>query len=95
MRKLFLAAAVAVLSASLPAAVSAQTPAAAGVSVNSGKMLYSSNGQRVGAVYRVTAEGDPQVILSGKLVTIPASTLSEVDGKLTTSLARKDIGRAK
>jgi hypothetical protein len=94
MRKLFLAAAMAVLSASLPVAVSAQAPAA-GVSVNPGKMLYSSNGQRVGAVYRVNAEGDPQIILSGKLVTIPASTLSEVEGKLTTSLARKDIGRAK
>jgi hypothetical protein len=92
---MFFAAAMAALSVSAPVAVFAQAPAATGVSVNPGKMLYSSNGQRVGAVYRVNAEGDPQIILSGKLVTIPASTLSEVDGKLTTSLARKDIGRAK
>ena len=72
----------------------AEAPAAA-VAVNAGKMLYSSNGQRVAAIYRVNAEGNPQVILNGKLVTVPASTLSDVNGKVTTSLTKSELGRAK
>jgi hypothetical protein len=65
--------------------------AAAPVQVSAGKMLYASNGYRLAPVYRVNAEGNPQVILDGKLVTIPASTLSDVNGKVTTSLSKKDI----
>jgi hypothetical protein len=75
--------------------VRAATDAAAGsVAVNAGKMLYASNGQRIAAIYRVTAEGNPQVILNGKLVTVPASTLSDVNGKVTTSLTKSELGRA-
>lgn len=75
--------------------VRAATDAAAGsVALNAGKMLYASNGQRIAAIYRVTADGNPQVILNGKLVTVPASTLSDVNGKVTTSLSKADIGRA-
>ncbi len=67
----------------------------AGVQVDTGKMLYSSTGNRIASVYRVTSEGNPQVILDGRLVTVPASTLSEVDGKLTTSLTKRDLARSK
>jgi hypothetical protein len=75
--------------------VRAATDSAAGaVAVNPGKMLYAANGQRIAAIYRVTSEGNPQVILNGKLVTIPASTLSDVGGKVTTSLSKQDLGRA-
>jgi hypothetical protein len=75
--------------------VRAATDAAAGaVAVNAGKMLYASNGQRIAAIYRVTADGNPQVILNGKLVTVPASTLSDVNGKVTTSLTKQELGRA-
>jgi hypothetical protein len=75
--------------------VRAATDAAAGaVAVNAGKMLYASNGQRIAAIYRVTSEGNPQVILNGKLVTVPASTLSDVNGKVTTSLSKQELGRA-
>jgi hypothetical protein len=66
----------------------------ASVAVNAGKMLYGSNGQRIAAIYRVNAAGAPQVILDGKLVTVPAGTLSDVNGKITTSLTKKDLGRA-
>ncbi len=76
--------------------VRAATDAAAGsVAVNAGKMLYASNGQRIAAIYRVSAEGNPQVILNGKLVTVPSSTLSDVNGKVTTSLTKSELGRAK
>lgn len=76
--------------------VRAATDAAASgaVAVNPGKMLYASNGQRVATIYRVTAEGNPQVILNGKLVTVPAASLSDVGGKVTTSMSKVELGRA-
>ena len=73
----------------------AAVAAAGTVAINAGKMLYSSNGQRVAAIYRVNAEGNPQVILNGKLITVPSSTLSDVNGKVTTSLTKQELGRAK
>jgi hypothetical protein len=104
MKKLAALAAVATLAVfATPAAFAAEssqsvraaTDAAAGsVAINAGKMLYASNGQRIAAIYRVTADGNPQVILNGKLVTVPASTLSDVNGKVTTSLSKADLGRA-
>ena len=91
-----LASPVAVFAAESSQSVRAATDAAAGtVAINAGKMLYSSNGQRVAAIYRVNAEGNPQVILNGKLITVPSSTLSDVNGKVTTSLTKQELGRAK
>ena len=56
-----------------------------------GQMLMSSNGARLGEVNRVTADGSPQIIIDGKLVTVPASTLSTVNGHLTTSLTKSQV----
>lgn len=56
-----------------------------------GKMLIAANGTRLGSVYRVGADGSAQVIIDGKMVTVPASTLSEADGKLTTSLSKNEV----
>jgi len=67
----------------------------AGVEVDAGKMLYSGTGHRIASVYRVTSEGNPQVILDGRLITVPSTTLSEVNGKLTTSLSKRDLARSK
>lgn len=75
--------------------VRAEVAAASTVTVTAGKMLYGANGQRVAAVYRVNSAGEPQVILNGKLVTVPASSLSEVNGKLTTSLTKSEIAKAR
>ncbi|HEY0958385.1 MAG TPA: hypothetical protein VGE05_03825 [Novosphingobium sp.] len=86
-----LAMAVALVAVGAPVHVAAQ--AATTVSVSAGMMLYDAAGLRIGKVYRVNASGDPQVILDGRLVTVPAATLSDAGGKLTTSLARKDVGR--
>lgn len=60
-----------------------------------GKMLVASNGARLGAVYRVTGDGSAQVIIDGKMVTVPASTLSVVDGKLTTTLSKSEVRKLK
>lgn len=57
-------------------------------------MLYSSDGRRIGRVNRLDANGNPQIILNARLITISAETLSEVDGKLTTSLTHKEAKSA-
>jgi hypothetical protein len=72
------------------ASLSAAAEEAAGVAAE-GKMLLTSNGARLGAVYRVTSDGSAQVVVDGKMVTVPASTLSLVEGKLMTSLSKSDI----
>lgn len=77
---------------SVSVAASAQT---AKVDVRAGKMIYGANGQRIAAAYRVTQNGTVQVILNSKLVSIPADTLSEVDGKITTSLTKADLTKAR
>lgn len=69
--------------------------AAAPLDLNAGKMLYGANGYRIAPIYRVTQEGNPQIILNGRLVTVPASSLSDVDGKVTTSLSKKEIAAAR
>jgi hypothetical protein len=56
-----------------------------------GQMLVASNGARLGTVYRVGSDGSAQIIIDGKLVTVPASTLSNVDGKLTTNLTKSEV----
>lgn len=83
------------LAAENTEAVHAVTEEAAALDVNAGKMLYGANGHRIASIYRVTSEGDPQIILDGRMVTVPASTLSEVDGKVTTSLTKREIARSR
>jgi len=79
--------AVSILALASLAAVAEEGAAVA----SEGKMLLAANGARLGAVYRVTADGSAQVIVDGKLVTIPASTLSVTEGKLMTSLSKGEI----
>jgi hypothetical protein len=88
--------------AAIPATVSAAeanqqvreaNTSAGGVAVTAGRMLYGPDGNRIASVYRVTSAGDVQIILNGRLQTIAASTLSDVNGKVTTSLAKSEIGR--
>lgn len=69
--------------------------ASAQVQMSAGTVLYAANGVRVARIYRVNQQGNPQVILDGRLITVPASTLSDVSGKLTTSLSKKEISLAK
>ena len=79
--------ALATFTASAQNASSAATAAVA----EKGKMLVSSNGSRLGTVYRVGPDGSAEIIIDGKLVSVPASTLSNVDGKLTTSMSKSEI----
>jgi hypothetical protein len=71
--------------------VSAADDATGAVSAVKGNMLVSANGARLAPVYRVGADGSPQIIIEGRLVTIPATTLSMSGGKLTTSLTKSEV----
>jgi hypothetical protein len=76
------------LVAQVPSTTKAEATAAV---ATKGQMLMSANGARLGAVNRITADGSPQIIIDGKLVTVPAATLSTVNGKLTTSLSKSEV----
>lgn len=56
-----------------------------------GKMLYTASGDRLAAVYRVGADGAAQIILNGKMVAVPAASLTAADGKLVTNLSKRDL----
>ena len=75
----------------LPAAAQGPSDAAPASVAEKGKMLVAANGARLGAVYRVGADGSAQVIIDGRMVSVPANTLSSVDGKLTTSLTKSQV----
>ena len=74
---------------SSPSAASEGT--AAPVSAVKGSMLISANGSRLAQVYRVNADGSAQIIIDGKLVNVPAASLSMSGGKLTTSLTKSEV----
>ena len=56
-----------------------------------GSMLIAADGARLAPVYRVGPDGSPQIIIEGKLRTIPATTLSLSSGRLTTSLTKREV----
>lgn len=75
-------------------AQAASTADAAAVSApvaSKGKMLVDVGGSRLAPVTRVTADGSAQIIIDTRVVTVPASTISLVDGKLTTSLRKSEV----
>jgi hypothetical protein len=72
-------------------ATAADTPVVA----KHGALVFSADGARLSEVYRVTDDGSVQIIFDGKMVTIPGSSLSTRDGKLTTSLKKSEITNLK
>lgn len=79
------------MGASAIVPVMVQQAAVAAVTVVVSKPLFDVAGKRVGPVYRVAADGSAILIVNSKLVTVPVATLSEVDGRLTTSLTKRQI----
>ncbi len=71
----------------------AQTAATLPMTATVGQMLYGTDGKRIASIYRVRADGVAQVILNSTLVTVPASALSNVNGKLTSAIAKADLIR--
>ena len=76
--------------ATLPG-LAAEAAAEGSAVATKGTMLFSVDGSRLGTVYRVTGDGSAQMIIDGKMVTVPASTLATKDGKLTTSLKKSEV----
>jgi hypothetical protein len=74
-----------------PASTSSSEGTAAPASAVKGSMLISANGSRLAQVYRVGPDGSAQIIIDGKLVTVPAASLSISGGKLTTSLTKSEV----
>lgn len=73
------------------ARVAAEAAGAPAVAVTAGKMLYGPDGRRIASIYAVRTDGNAQVILNGRLVSVPAGTLSDVNGKVTTSLTKREL----
>jgi uncharacterized membrane protein len=84
---LFAVAALSGAVCSVAVADEAQAP----VSPVKGSMLVAANGARLAPVYRVGPDGSAQIILEGKMLTIPAATLSMAAGRLTTSLTKNEV----
>ena len=99
MKKFVIVAALACVTLAAGAHAEGTTPSgeeaaeamAAPVNVSSGTMLYGGDGKRIGRVYRVDGDGNVQLIMNSKMVTVPAATLSEVDGKVMTSLTKREV----
>ncbi|MBB5686731.1 hypothetical protein [Sphingobium boeckii] len=79
------------LVAIAPHAAVAQAAPAASATEFKGKMLYGPAGERLAAVYRVGQDGSAQIIINGKMVSVPASSLAAADGKLSTSLTKREL----
>lgn len=56
-----------------------------------GKLLYDADGKKLAAIYKLDAKGSPQILLEGKMVTVPLATLKKDDDKFATTLTRKDL----
>ncbi len=56
-----------------------------------GKLLYDADGKKLTAIYKLDAKGSPQILLEGKMVTVPLATLKKEDDKFVTSMTRKDL----
>ena len=73
----------------LSLAVMVATPAMA--EVKKGAMLYDADGRRLGRIDRVHSNGAVWLIYNGEVKTIPGATISEVDGKVTTTLKAVEV----
>jgi len=73
----------------IDAAIAAEPSALAKVLV--GKLLYDADGKKLAPIYKLDPNGVPQILLDGKIITVPMSTLTEVDGKFTTKLTKREL----
>jgi hypothetical protein len=85
--------AITLAAAAAPACASDAQPATASpVVAHQGDMLRDINNVRVGSVDSVNKDGSVSVIYNSRYITVPAASLSIVNGKLTTRLAKTDLG---
>ena len=56
-----------------------------------GQMLYDSGAARIATVHKVNDDGSVSIILDGKVITVPANTLSIKDDHLTTNMTKNQV----
>ncbi|MCX7864743.1 MAG: hypothetical protein N2423_06895 [Novosphingobium sp.] len=74
-------------------ALADETPTS--VEIRTGSTLYGADGKRIAKIYKVSSDGTAQVIVNSKLYRVPVSTISQQDGKLTTTMTRSEIVRGR
>ena len=75
--------------------LSLTAPAAFAADAERNDRLYDASGSRIAKVAQVAADGDVIVIYKGKLRRVQSETLSKKDGKLMTSMTKKELRRSK
>lgn len=80
-----------VVAATETAAVAAPAAPATTVVATRGQMVVAAGGIRLGPVARLAADGSPRVIFEGRVITVPLSSLTLVDGRLISSMTRAEI----
>lgn len=90
MKPMFVA--VALMSA-IPATFAAAPAFAQSETIAANRPLFDAEGKRVGTIDRVADQKWVKVIYKDAFVTIGWDKLEVKDGKVTTSLTRKEIGR--
>lgn len=88
MRTMLIAAAMLALATPAMAQDAAET-------VRHGQILRDANNARIGKISRVEDDGSLRVIFNQRLATIPADTVSVVEGRPVTSLTKKEVARLK
>lgn len=82
----------ALISAASPVvAQSAAIVATVPVVASRGQTISTADRARLGSVVRVNGDGSVAIIFDSRLLTIPASTLRLENGRLTTSLSRREV----
>ena len=93
MKKFAIVLGAAILSAGFApvVALADEMAASSTMEVKRGDMLYTADGKRLGNVYRVSANGDAQLIYRGKMITVAVGTLTAAEGKLTTTMTLDEV----
>jgi hypothetical protein len=79
------------LSQTAAATTTAPTAAAPAAAAKVGEMLIDANGGRLGRVDRVNDDGSAEILIDDRVATIPATTLSMVNGRLMTSMKKSQV----
>jgi hypothetical protein len=66
---------------------------AQGDGLKTGLTIRDSAGKRLGTIDRVLPDGSVRLILGGRFVRIPADKVSVAEGKVTTSLTKREASR--
>lgn len=85
---------IATLALTTPPALAAETAATTAPSatpLHRGQVLRDVSGARLGTIDTVANDGSIGLIIDGGYVRLPASVVTNVDGKAQTSLSKKDV----